>query len=293
MDAVQLETETERVRRAIESELASRLSELDSARRCVEPEQNLINTISPAKWVTIKAQLKGGDGGELNPGPGGARPKFCSAFSSCALAVNAFGPLVEGQALRFPGIGPLTPPAQFEAQRTAGTRGYKPKLDVVFEPPGEDWIYAESKCVEYLRPYSAAFSSAYLRQADRLLAPRTARVYSELFDDLQQHGGYRLLDVAQLLKHFLAARLAATDSRQVALVYVYWEPLDAGDHPVFALHRSEAERLARELEDERVTLRPINYPALWAAWDGLAAVHTAALRDRYGVTMSQIQGRQR
>lgn len=257
-------------------ELASRVSELDSRRRCAKPEHNLIGSISPARWAMIKAQLEGGDGGELNVGRDGARPKFCSAFLSCALAVNTFGPLVDTPALPIPGVGPLMPPARFEAQRTAGTRGYKPNLDVVFEPPDEDWVYFESKCLEYLRPHNTGFSSAYLRQADGLLAPRTARIYAELFDDLQQHGGYRLLAVAQLPKHFLAARLAAADSRQVALVYLYWEPLDAADHPVFALHRAEAKRLARELEDGRVTLRPISYPELWEAWDDPAPVHTAA-----------------
>jgi hypothetical protein len=293
MEAIDFDIETERLRRAVERQLASRLEAsvtLDRSHRCARPEDNLVGSLSAGPWSVIKPQLEGGDGGELKTGRDEARPKFCSAFSSSALAVNAFGPLVERPALRLADVGVLVPPAVFEGQRTAGTRGYKPNLDVVFEPPDHDWVYVESKCLEYLRPHGTAFSRAYVIQAERLLAKEAVRACGRLFDALQQHDGYRFLDVAQLLKHFLAAKLAAAGCRHVTLLYVFWEPMDAGDHPVFARHRSEAQRLAAELADEEVRLVPISYPALWAAWRDVAPHHSAALIERYGIAMTEIRG---
>src|ERR671936_656759 len=85
------------LRHAAEDRLAARLAataELDNERRCAEPEQNLVATVRPAQWSMISAQLGGGNGGELNS-TGGHRPKFCSAFSSCALAVNTFAPFID------------------------------------------------------------------------------------------------------------------------------------------------------------------------------------------------------
>jgi hypothetical protein len=60
-----------------------------------------------------------------------------------------------------PGAEPITSPVVFEAKRTAGVVGFKPNLDLVAEPADADWIYAESKCLEYLRlPHNTAFSQA-------------------------------------------------------------------------------------------------------------------------------------
>src|SRR4051812_33986341 len=73
--------------------LAARLATtagLDEDRRCAEPTGNLVTTITEIQWQTIAGQLGGGNGGELQA-TNNHRPKFCSAFSSCALAVNAFG----------------------------------------------------------------------------------------------------------------------------------------------------------------------------------------------------------
>lgn len=47
--------------------------------------------------------------------------------------------------------------------------------------------------------------------------------------------GYQLLDAAQLIKH--AFGLAHSRKNEpVTLVYLYWEPLDAGLSPFFAQH---------------------------------------------------------
>jgi hypothetical protein len=186
-------------------------------------------------------------------GPG--RPKFCSAYSSCALAVNTFGPFDETRPLTIPGAGSYSGGVEFEAQRSAGVRGFKPNLDLVAEPDNADWLYAESKCLEYLRPHRTAFSDAFVTKAAALLTDETARHYAQ-FAEAKADGRdlYELVDGAQLLKHFLAAKVAAGDRRRVTLAYLFWEPADASEHQVFAVHRHEADELAATLVDDHVTL---------------------------------------
>jgi hypothetical protein len=169
-----------------EARLAASLAvstELDKDRRCVEPTLNLVPTVLPF-WATVSEELGGGNGGELES-TGGRRPKFCSAFSSCALAVNSFGAFAgqDSPSLRFPGAGSFAGPVQFEAQRSAGTRGYKPNLDVVAEPCGADWLFVESKCLEYLRKHTTAFSDAFVSKAEDLLPTATAEAYARFKAD--------------------------------------------------------------------------------------------------------------
>jgi hypothetical protein len=284
---LQRDAEDRRVR--AERQLAARLgqtAELDVDRRCATATDNLVGAITHDRWQVIRSQLGGGNGGELKAS-GGHRPKFCSAFSSCALAVNSFGPFVDRNAmLSLDGIGFFSGPIEFEAQRSAGTRGYKPNLDVVAEPADSDWLFVESKCVEYLRLHSTAFSDAFVTKAKDLLSPATAAIYERWRD---RRDGYELLDASQLLKHFLAAKIAAAGQRAVTLTYVYWEPADADQHAVFAVHRQEAHRLAENLADDEVRLVSLSYPELWAAWessgDPALMDHVAALRDRYAVSL--------
>ena len=102
----------------------------------------------------------------------------------------------------------------------------------------------------------------------------------------------QLLDAAQLLKHFLAARIAASEQRSVTLAYVYWEPADATAHPVFAAHRREADDLAAALVDDHVRLVPLAYSKLWSHWEELdepvLGDHVAALRARYDLELGSI-----
>ena len=246
--------------------------------------------MGPEQWATIRQHLGGGDGGELVAGKTGTRPKFCSAFSSAALVANVFGPFVRGAPVSPPGVGTYeTSTRCFEAKRTAGTRGYRPNLDLVLEPPASDWAYLESKCLEYLRPHTTAFSDAFVKQAKTRLSSPTHRVYKRFQDRFEKRDGYELLDTAQLLEHFLAAKIAADHKRALTFVYAYWEPLDAGDHPVFAAHRAEAQRLAADLVDDEVRLVHTPYPRLWDAWEGSATDHVELLRARYGVPIVELR----
>ncbi len=292
-----LQRDAQVVRRAAENALAGALAtagaQLDGDRRCERPELNLVATITPVRWAAIATQLDQGKGSELRP-LGGHRPKFCSAFSSCALAVNTFGLFEPTRALPVPEAGSFPGGVEFEAQRSAGVRGYKPNLDLVAEPASGAWVFAESKCLEYLRPHATAFSDTFVSKARKLFSTETAAVYAAFAEDRDAAAnGYELLDAAQLLKHFLAAKLASASERKVTLAYLFWEPADADDHTVFAAHRDEADQLAGVLTDDHVQLMPISYRDVWAYWEQLGdadlAAHAAALRARYDVSIGAIR----
>jgi hypothetical protein len=205
------------------------------------------------------------------------------------LAVNTFSPFVDdGAVLSLPGVGSFLGPVEFEAQRTAGTRGYKPNLDVIAEPAGADWLFVESKCLEYLRPHNTAFSDAFVEKARELL-PSASETYEAFKADPHM---FELLDAAQLLKHFLAAKIAADGQRRVTLLYVYWEPLEAATDHVFVGHRSEAARLADALVDDEVRLVAMSYVDLWSGWDAVRdpalCRHVDTLRSRYAVRLPAI-----
>ena len=109
---------------AAKSALAGTMAsaDLDGDRRCAHPEANLVRTVPSGRWPVIASQLGGGMGGEL-VADGRRRPKFCSVYSSCALAVNTFGPFDESRTLTIAGVGLYRGGIEFEAQRTAGVRG--------------------------------------------------------------------------------------------------------------------------------------------------------------------------
>jgi hypothetical protein len=291
-----LQQQAQAVRQTCEAALGATLAatgaSLDQALRCEEPELNIVETISSDRWSVIAAQLGQGNGGELKAA-GGHKPKFCSAFSSCALAVNSFGAFDADRVLPLPGIGAFPGGVEFEAQRSAGVRGYKPNLDFVAEPADGDWLFAESKLLEYLRPHRTAFSDAFPAKADKVFSPQTAAVYAHFGDHHATGGhGYELLDAAQLLKHFLAAKLASGAGRRVTLAYLFWEPGNGADHEVFGAHRDEAEKLAGALADDHVRLVPLSYRDVWAHWeqfgDAELAAHAAAVRARYDVALGPI-----
>ena len=58
-----------------------------------------------------------------------------------------------------------------------------------------------------------------------------------------QPDSFRLLDVAQLIKHaFGLAR--CFKAQPTTLLYLYWEPLDADRQAIMLAHRLETERFA-------------------------------------------------
>src|SRR4051812_486313 len=83
-----------RTKRSAQDALAGahpKANRLNEKSRCTHPDENLIGV--PAElWKMISRDLGGGSGGELRPdrrGGTGNLPKFCSAWSSAALAVSS------------------------------------------------------------------------------------------------------------------------------------------------------------------------------------------------------------
>jgi hypothetical protein len=275
--------ETDPILKAAEAALAARLGEsrrVDGAGYCEQNSDNLVSGITPEVWASACCDLGEGRGDEL-------MHKFRAAYSSAALAVNAFGPLPG--VVDVPGIEPVHGRVRFERARSAWARGYWPTLDVVVEMPAAPVrLYVESKCIEYLRKTDTRFSMAFPRIAREHLAPSAAEVFEAVFEDRYL---FDPLDAPQLLKHFLAAKRAAHDHAcRVVLLCVWWEPTNAEGWPVFERHRRKAKDLARRLRDPDVALLPMSYRELWKHWEGIGDAslrrHVASLQSRYAVALA-------
>ena len=111
-----------------ENALTRRLAEhvhLDSAGYCPRAEDNLIATVGPGVWHRARRRdLAGGKGDEL-------AGKFRAPYSSSALAVNTFSPLLNGVSLT--GSLQVDGAIAFEQQRSAWAGGYWPTLDLIVE----------------------------------------------------------------------------------------------------------------------------------------------------------------
>src|ERR1051326_4807673 len=165
---------------------------------------------------------------------------------------------------------------RFEATCPTGLGGTPPHLDLLAQ--GEVIVAVESKCTEWMEPRVARFSHSY----DRL---RSSHGHSPWFALMQQlrlePHRYRLVDAAQLVKHALGL-LTCYRTREVRLVYLYWEPSNATDWPDCHRHRAEADDLANRVESCSVRLVPISYRELWEKWTTLGPpAHLSYLRARY------------
>jgi hypothetical protein len=262
---------------ALRRERGDRIADdLGYARRL---EDNLVSTLTPATIQRVRAEFGGGAGDEL----GGARPKLHAAYSSAALAANAFGAWRNSEAdigqLSLAGVRGFQS-MRFEERCATGLPGIPPHLDVL--ATGRHVVGIESKCTEHLSDKAAAFRPSYER-AFFEAAPSWGQRYRDALDP----GAYRLLDVAQLLKHYLGLRrrFAGTPT---TLLYVYWEPSSPEVAPEFARHRDEIERFADGLEDPGVTFAAQSYAELWSDWERQPTPpwlrdHVAELRRRYVV----------
>lgn len=208
--------------------------------------------------------------------------KMRAPWSSSALALNCFGPWRAD-----PSHLPLTVAAgfdslRFEAVCPTGLRGTPPHLDVLAEREGMV-VGVESKCTEYLGEKTARFKAAY----DAIQDARSAGSwFAQIAVTRSDPAAYRLLDVAQLVKHSLGLARCHGD-RPITLLYLYWEPLDWMSFAPFRRHRDEIERFARAVAgDPIVAFRALSYLDLWSQWEALSEPswldnHVRALRNRY------------
>jgi hypothetical protein len=267
-----------------EKALTERLAEqvrLDGSGYCMRAEDNLVASVGPGVWKRARQALAGGKGDEL-------ASKFRAPYSSSALAVNTFGPLLE--AVSLPGPLEVAGPVAFEQQRSAWAGGYRPTLDLIVEADGSPVrLFVESKCTEFLRKGHPDFSEAFVNHASQRLGASAVGTFERLVAD---PGAFDPLDARQLAKHFLAAKRAVVDSARafaIVLLCVWWEPEDASEHPVFQNHRDAVTSFAAAVPDDDVTVRGLSYRDLWAHWDTLGdsvlARHTEFLRGRYDVRL--------
>jgi hypothetical protein len=264
------------------TERLARQVRLDGSGYCVRAEGNLVASVRPGVWQRARQALAGGKGDEL-------ASKFRAPYSSSALAVNTFGPLLE--AVSLPGPLQVAGAVTFEQQRSAWAGGYWPTLDVIVEADGSPVrLFVESRCTEFLRKGHPDFSEAFVKHASQRLGAAAVRTFERLVADPDV---FDPLDARQLAKHFLAANRAVVDSAHafaVVLLCVWWEPENASEHSVFQNHRDAVTTFAVAVPDADVTVRGVSHRDLWAHWDTLGdpvlARHTELLRGRYDVRLS-------
>ena len=73
-------------------------------------------------------------------------------------------------------------------------------------------------------------------------------------------------------------------------MYVFWEPSNAADLPVFVRHRQELEEFAESVADADVAFHSVSYSILWDQWEAESqwvgmAEHVASLRQRYELSV--------
>jgi hypothetical protein len=228
------------------------------------------NLLDGLPLAEIAGDLAAGAGRELEG-------KLCAAHSSAVLAVNTFGPWrTKPASLHVGGVTGFRS-LRFEATVPTGLNGKPPHLDLLAE--GDLPVAVESKCTEWMQPKPPVFSPSY----DRL---RRAHGHSPWFEQVLQLRAtpdrYDFLDAAQIVKHALGL-MNCYGSRNVRLMYLYWEPSNAETWIQCRQHRAEADDLAARVQHSTVRLFPISYPELWAEWERHGPPpHLPRLRIRYG-----------
>jgi hypothetical protein len=219
------------------------------------------------------------------------RTRLRSPDSATALAINSFLPWH-----RAPHDLPLAgfvgfDAIQFEVRCPTGLRGTPPHLHLLALRE-EAAVAVVVRCSEYLSRRKAAVASSY----DRLLSATPGLAsWQEQLDRLRAApGGWRHVDLGALVKYALALGRTFPD-RPARLLYLFWEPLDAGQFEEFARHRRELDGLVGALEGARISLAAQSFDELWGGWtsrsspDWLAG-HVVRLRARYGVALDQAGG---
>jgi hypothetical protein len=246
-------------------------------------QDNLIEGVSPADF---EDDLRRGDGGELVDGPTGLA-KFRATYSSCALAVNTFGPFRRQPArLTLAGVTGFEL-VEFEYSCENGLIGTSPNFDL-FARTAATVIAVESKFLEPLRSKPASFSDQYDRPFrgtpthSAVAEAAWAKMYARLRDDPQT---YRYLDAAQLVKHYLGLIHAFPDRHRI-LMYLHWEPSNAAELGPYRDLRREVADFAAAVAMCETRFVALSYPALWREWQHNRSrtdlsVHLEHLRQRY------------
>lgn len=202
--------------------------------------------------------------------------KLCAAHSSAALVINTFGSWrTDPTSFRFGDLSGFRA-LRFETTCPIWLGRTPPHLDVLAE--GDAMLAIESKCTEWLNRKAPTFSNSY----DHLRKSCGFSPWFQQIDELRaQPDRYRYLDAAQLVKHALGL-MGKYGTREVRLIYLYWEPRNSEGWEECRLHSVEAQDLASRVCGSTVRLVPMSYADLFNTWTHAGAPpHAPYLRMRY------------
>ena len=196
--------------------------------------------------------------------------KFRAVHSSAALAANSFGRWKTTMdilsLLGYRGFRSL----ELERQLPTGLGGTPPKLDAVLESK-EAVIGVESKFLEPLRPKTPKFVASY--DSPDLPFDKPWRALYQA----AKKWGLQHFDVAQIVKHYLGLRRSFIDGRQIVLLYVYWEPVDASRYTEYVTHKEEVDKVSQLVAGSQVRFVAKSYLELWREWLDVPALRPHAL----------------
>ena len=245
--------------------------------------RELKDNLAPGVLVgDFRPDFEGGDGSEL-VSSGGRPGKLFAVHSSAALVVNTLAPhRREPASLSLAGRSGFTF-ACFEKKLRTGLGGTPPNLDFYAIGP-EAVVAVESRFTELVSHKAANFSESYAKAVMELADGRWMQMYHSL---CEEPGRFHYLDAAQLVKHYLGIRRSLVDEEAPkALLYLFWEPANWPDVPVFSQHRAEVLEFSMAVAGGGVEFTAMSYPELWDAWEELgdwegAEERLQYLRERY------------
>jgi len=248
------------------------------------------NLIEGVPFAQCREDYKLGKGSELT-GRKGQPPKMAAMFSSSALVVNTFGPWRNDPLTLALKAHPTFKSLKFEASCPNGLKQFSPlatnpHLDVLLQSH-DNVLGIESKCLEYLSPKEAAFSSTYEKISDE----RNQSLWFQYIAVLREDSHlYRHLDVAQLIKHALGLSYTYAGKQQGApeILYMFWEPTNWKNFDEFKRHRDEIEQFATAVGGDSLRFDAMSYPELWEDWQRRTSPdwlprHVKNLLERYAV----------
>lgn len=242
-------------------------------------EDNLISGVEENDFWT---DLSDGSGNELVDS-GKTPAKFCAIYSSSALAVNNFGPFRNSpNNLVLANKGGFHC-AKFERKCPTPLRGTPPHLDFLVYG-SESIVAVESKFLELLAPKQVKFAESYRT----IVWQPSESAWQTMYDSLVvEPTKFTHLDAGQLVKHYLGIRHTFRDwPQEKVLMYVFWEPKNAGEIPEYITHRKEVDLFSEAVSGSEINFVSISYPELWnywsreSNWTGMAK-HIEALKERY------------
>lgn len=247
-------------------------------------EDNLLPTLTHEQVELVRAQLRRGDGRELQPRSTGEPPDAHAAHSSSAAAANLFGVwLGRPDGLTIAGLTGFDAPLELEVKVPFQAGGRAPNLDALVAGTGIA-VGVESKLTEMLSGHQPrVWQESISRPHNLSLLDGGWRTTLDSAID----GTYtaRYLEPGQLLRHALGIQ-RRYGGRDTHLIYCYWEPTNADEHEVIRAHRAEIAEFAERVADSSPQFHAITHAQLVSEWDVPGAPvgvpeHCAAWRARY------------